>query len=115
MRLRLKRKAYVPKSARRVEIEKDNGKKRPLSIYCYEDKLVQDAVKRLLEAVFEPHFYNGMIERNYTNYILNADIKGFFDHLDHEWIIRFVESKGQRPKPDKAHTPYAERLQRTGQ
>ena len=113
---RLKRKAYVPKPARRVEIEKDNGKKRPLSIYCYEDKLVQDAVKRLLEAVFEPHFYNemmgfrpnrnchkaikllnGMIERNYTNYILDADIKGFFDHLDHEWIIRFVESKVKDP------------------
>ena len=113
---RLKRKAYVPKPARRVEIEKENGKKRPLSIYCYEDKLVQDAVRRLLEAVFEPHFYNemmgfrpnrschkaikllnGMIENNYTNWILDADIKGFFDHLDHEWIIKFVSSKVKDP------------------
>ena len=113
---RLKRKAYVPKPARRVEIEKENGKKRPLSIYCHEDKLVQDAVRRLLEAVFEPHFYNemmgfrperschkaikllnGMIEQQYTNWILDADIKGFFDHLDHEWIIKFVESKVKDP------------------
>lgn len=43
---RLKRKAYKPKPARRVEIPKDNGKTRPLSIYCYEDKLVQEALKR---------------------------------------------------------------------
>ena len=39
---RLKRKAYIPKPAKRVEIPKDNGKTRPLNIYCYEDKLVQD-------------------------------------------------------------------------
>ena len=44
---RMKSKAYHPKSARRVEIPKDNGKTRPLSIYCYEDKLVQEAIKYL--------------------------------------------------------------------
>lgn len=113
---RLKRKAYKPKPARRVEIPKDNGKTRPLSIYCYEDKLVQEALKRILEAVFEPHFYdemmgfrqnrgchmalrklNVMIEKNATNYILDADVKGFFDHIDHEWAVKFIGAKIKDP------------------
>ena len=113
---RLKSKSYRPKSAKRVEIPKDNGRTRPLSIYCYEDKLVQEAVKRILEAVFEPHFYdemmgfrpnrnchmalrklNVMIEKNRTNYILDADIKGFFDNIDHEWAVKFIESRIKDP------------------
>lgn len=55
---RLKNRSYKPKPARRVEIPKPNGKTRPLSIYCYEDKLVQEALRRILEAVYEPHFYD---------------------------------------------------------
>ncbi len=58
---RMKRKAYHPKPARRVEIPKDNGKTRPLSIYCYEDKLVQEAIKRVVEAVYGPIFYEEMM------------------------------------------------------
>lgn len=113
---RLKRKAYKPKPARRVEIPKDNGKTRPLSIYCYEDKLVQEALKRILEIVFEPLFYdemmgfrpnrgchkalrklNGMLEKKYTNYVLDADVKGFFDHIDHEWAMKFIGAKIKDP------------------
>ena len=113
---RLKKKAYVPKPARRVEIEKENGKMRPLSVYCYEDKLVQDALRRLLEAVFEPQFYdemmgfrpnrgchkairllNGMLEQKPTNWVLDADVKSFFDRLDHEWIVKFVASRINDP------------------
>ena len=113
---RLKQKSYRPKPARRVEIPKDNGKTRPLSVYCFEDKLIQEALKRVLEAVFEPHFYDemmgfrpnrgchgalrklgGMLEHEKTNWVLDADIKGFFDHLDHEWIVKFVESRIKDP------------------
>ena len=113
---RLKQKSYKPQPARKVEIPKDNGKTRPLSIYCYEDKLVQEALKRVLEAVFEPHFYdemwgfrpnrgchkaiqslNVMLEKRPTSYVLDADIKGFFDHINHEWAVRFIESRIKDP------------------
>lgn len=113
---RLKKHSYKPKPARRVEIPKDNGKTRPLSIYCYEDKLIQEALKRILEAVFEPMFFdemtgfrhnkschhalrmlNSMIEKNKTSYVLDADIKGFFDHLDHEWMMKFIETRIKDP------------------
>lgn len=113
---RLKKKSYKPQLARRVEIPKENGKTRPMSIYCYEDKLVQEALRRILEAVFEPHFYdemmgfrpkrgchqairklNVMLEKRPTNYVLDADIKSFFNHINHEWAVRFIESRIKDP------------------
>jgi len=113
---RLKKRSYRPKPARREDIPKDNGKTRPLNIYCYEDKLVQEALKEILEAVFEPHFYdemmgfrpdrschmairklNVMLEREKTNYVLDADIKSFFSNLDHQWVIKFIESRIKDP------------------
>lgn len=109
---KLKHHTYFPRPAKRIEIPKDNGKTRPLSIYCYEDKLVQEALRRILEAVFEPHFYNemmgfrpnrschqasrylgSMIETKKVNYMLDADISGFFDHLDHNWIMKFIGAR----------------------
>lgn len=69
-------------------------------------------MRRIVEAIYEPHYYdemmgfrpgrschkalkllNIMIENNDMHYILDADIKGFFDKLDHEWIIKFLESR----------------------
>ena len=79
-------------------------------------RMVQEALRRILEAVFEPIFYdemmgfrpnrgchkairklNLMLERKPTSYVLDADIKGFFQHLDHEWIIRFIGSRIKDP------------------
>lgn len=114
---RMKRKAYHPKPARRVEIPKDNGKTRPLSIYCYEDKIVQEALRRIIEAVFEPCFYDEMmgfrpnrgchealrvlgdqIGGQKTGWVLDADIKSFFDNIDHEWMLKFVGARIKDPR-----------------
>ena len=90
---------------------------RQLSIYSYKDKLVQETLREILDAVFEPHFYDNMwgfrparncrgaicklddmIEHHKTNYILDADIKGFFDNLNHKLIIKFISSRITAPK-----------------
>lgn len=108
---RMKREAYKPQPSRRVYIEKaGSSAKRPLGISCYEDKLVENAVAKLLEAVYEPKFsevsFGFRPQRNChgaireviediqyrkTNYVVEADIRSFFDTLDHEWLIRFLE------------------------
>jgi RNA-directed DNA polymerase len=109
---RLKRGAYRARPVRRVYIPKDDGRQRPLGVPALEDKLVQTATTEVLEAVYEQDFlgfsygfrpgrgqHNALdaltigLKRRKVNWVLDADIRGFFDAIDHEWLIRFVEHR----------------------
>lgn len=110
---RMKRQAYKPQPAKRVYIPKPGtDKKRPLGIPAYEDKLVQAALAKILNAIYEQDFMecsfgfrpnrgchdalkllNKIVNDRDIRYVVDTDIKGFFDNVDHEWMMKFIEHR----------------------
>ncbi len=109
---RLQRGAFRASPVRRAYIDKTDGRKRPLGIPTLEDKIVQRAVAEVLGAIYEQDFLGFSygfrpkrsphqaldaltvgIEMRRVNWVLDADIQGFFDTLNHEWLVRFLEHR----------------------
>lgn len=109
---RVQRGSYRALPSRRTYISKPDGRMRPLGIAALEDKIVQHAVGRVLSAIYEADFLGFSygfrpgrgchdaldalfvaLTRKKVNWVLDADIQGFFDAISHEWMLRFIEHR----------------------
>jgi RNA-directed DNA polymerase len=114
---RVHRGTYRAQPSKRVWIPKPDGRQRPLGLAAVEDKLVQQAVKTVLECVYEADFLGFSygfrprrgchdaldalvvgLERKRVNWVLDADIRGFFDALDHAWLLKFLQHRIADPR-----------------
>ena len=114
---RLKRGAYRAKPTRREYIPKPDGRQRPIGVMTLEDKIVQRATTTVLNAIYDVDFlgfsygfrpgrsqhnaldalYTGLLTRK-VNWVLDADLRGFFDTLDRDWLMKFIEHRIADPR-----------------